>query len=179
MTLKPNRKRHGFEVSTWNLSNCLRHEDLVLRPLHFVCWIWGTSKESKRKLIKIYVPATYGKIIDNLLFVFNTVQHPILIVCCFPGSSFIWQIIYSRGHLCFYWDRKSHVCYFPFDERSQLVFAHSEVFLPFFCKHDTVQKVVPPDTSSPRPSPESSFCFSLPYSRVYWQRSQPISRQNK
>lgn len=94
MTLKPHRKRHGFEVSTRNLSNCLRHEDLVLRPLHFVCWIWGTSKESKRKLIKIYGPATHGKIIDNLLFEFNTVQHPILIVCCFPESSFIWQKIY-------------------------------------------------------------------------------------
>ena len=40
-------------------------------------------------------------------------------------------------------------------------FAHSEIFLPFFCKHDTVKKVVTPETSSPRPNPESLFCFLL------------------
>ena len=43
MTSKPHRKRHDFEVFTQNLSNRLRHGDLVLRPLHSVM-IWEHPK---------------------------------------------------------------------------------------------------------------------------------------
>ena len=40
-------------------------------------------------------------------------------------------------------------------------------------EHDPIQKVVPPNTSSPRPNPKSSFGFSLRYSATaYRPKSQ-------